>query len=130
MFVYDFINHAKQQGIVIGPGRGSAAGSFISYLLNITTINPISYGLIFERFLNPQRKSMPDIDVDIMDSRREEVVDYLFNKYSKDNVAHIITFQRIKVKNAIRDVCRVLDLKTSETDEVINFVSYDEISDW
>lgn len=73
---------------------------------------------------------MPDIDVDIMDSRREEVVDYLFNKYSKDNVAHIITFQRIKVKNAIRDVCRVLDLKTSETDEVINFVSYDEISDW
>lgn len=130
LFVYDFINHAKQQGIVIGPGRGSAAGSFISYLLNITTINPISYGLIFERFLNPQRKSMPDIDVDIMDSRREEVVDYLFNKYSKDNVAHIITFQRIKVKNAIRDVCRVLDLKTSETDEVINFVSYDEISDW
>ncbi|WP_027121939.1 DNA polymerase III subunit alpha [[Mycoplasma] imitans] len=130
LFVYDFINHAKKQGIVIGPGRGSAAGSFISYLLNITTINPITYGLIFERFLNPERKSMPDIDVDIMDSRREEVVDYLFSKYSKDKVAHIITFQRIKVKNAIRDVCRILDLRTSETDEVIRFVSYDEIADW
>ncbi|MDC4163291.1 DNA polymerase III subunit alpha [Mycoplasma sp. T363T] len=130
LFVYDFIYFAKKEGIVIGPGRGSAAGSFVSYLLNITTINPIEYGLIFERFLNPERKSMPDIDVDIMDSRREDVAKYIFDKYSKNNVANIITFQRIKVKNAIRDVCRVLDLKTSETDEVIKFVSYDEIEEW
>ncbi|QZX49341.1 DNA polymerase III subunit alpha [Mycoplasma sp. E35C] len=130
LFVHDFIKKAKEHNIIIGPGRGSAAGSFVSYLLNITTINPIKYGLIFERFLNPERKSMPDIDVDIMDNRREEVVDYLFRKYSKNNVAHIITFQRIKVKNAIRDVCRVLDLKVSEADEIIKLVLYDEIEEW
>ncbi|MCF0218038.1 MAG: DNA polymerase III subunit alpha [Malacoplasma sp.] len=110
LVVQDFINDAKNKGILIGPGRGSAAGCLVAYLLNITTIDSIKYNLVFERFLNPGRTSMPDIDVDIMDNRRNEVVDYLFEKYGYDRVAHIITFQRMKAKMAIRDVGRILQI--------------------
>lgn len=108
LVVQDYIKFAKSQDILVGPGRGSAAGSLIAYLLGITTIDPIKYGLLFERFLNPSRNTMPDIDVDFQDVRREEIVNYLENKYGYDRVAKVIAFQTIKAKNAIRDVTRVL----------------------
>ncbi|TAK97132.1 DNA polymerase III subunit alpha, partial [Patescibacteria group bacterium] len=108
LIVQDFVNWAKEQGIVVGPGRGSAAGSFVSYLTGITNIDPIKYNLLFERFLNPERVSMPDIDMDFADDRRDEVLDYVRNKYGHDHVAQIITFGTMAARAAIRDAGRAL----------------------
>ncbi|MGL4769192.1 MAG: DNA polymerase III subunit alpha [Mycoplasmoidaceae bacterium] len=110
LIVHDIVTEAENRGILIGPGRGSAAGSLISYGLKITLVDPIKYHLVFERFLNPNRLTMPDIDIDIMDSRRDELIEYLFEKYGHDKVAQIITFQRIKAKMALRDVGRVFGI--------------------
>ncbi|MFP6626068.1 MAG: DNA polymerase III subunit alpha, partial [Deltaproteobacteria bacterium] len=118
LIVADFVNWAKQEGIPVGPGRGSAAGSLVSYALRITDINPIPYNLLFERFLNPQRITMPDIDVDFCYERRDEVIRYVREKYGQDCVANIITFGTLKGKAVIRDVGRVLDFSFSETDRI------------
>jgi DNA polymerase-3 subunit alpha len=118
LIVADFINWAKEQGIPVGPGRGSAAGSLVSYAMRITDIDPLPYNLLFERFLNPERVSMPDIDVDFCYERREEVLDYVRRKYGEDKVAHIITFGTLKGKAALRDVGRVLDFTFGETDRI------------
>jgi len=118
LIVADFINWAKEQGIPVGPGRGSAAGSLVSYAMRITDIDPIPYNLLFERFLNPERVSMPDIDVDFCYERREEVLGYVRRKYGEDKVAHIITFGTMKGKAALRDVGRVLDFSFGETDRI------------
>ena len=118
LIVADFINWAKEQGIPVGPGRGSAAGSLVSYAMRITDIDPLPYNLLFERFLNPERVSMPDIDVDFCYERREEVLDYVRAKYGEDKVAHIITFGTLKGKAALRDVGRVLDFTFGETDRI------------
>ncbi len=108
LIVQDFVNWAKEQGIVVGPGRGSAAGSFVSYLVGITNIDPIEYNLLFERFLNPERISMPDVDMDFADDRRDEVLDYVRKKYGHDHVAQIITFGTMAARAAIRDAGRAL----------------------
>ncbi|MBI3984006.1 DNA polymerase III subunit alpha [Candidatus Microgenomates bacterium] len=108
LIVADFINWAKDQGIIIGPGRGSAAGSIIAYAINVTDLDPLKYDLLFERFLNPDRISMPDIDIDFQDDRRDEVIEYVANKYGQDRVAHIVTFGTMAARNAIRDTARVL----------------------
>ncbi len=118
LIVADFISFAKRNDIIIGPGRGSAGGSLVAYALDITEIDPIKYHLIFERFLNKDRKSMPDIDVDIMDSRRDELIYYIFNKYRVENTCQIVTFQRIKHKMAIRDVGRVLNIPLNMIDTI------------
>lgn len=118
LIVSDFVNYAKDQGIPVGPGRGSAAGSLVSYALRITDIDPLQYNLLFERFLNPERISMPDIDVDFCYERRDEVVRYVREKYGNDRVANIITFGTLKGKAAIRDVGRVLDFSFGETDRI------------
>ncbi|MBQ2532430.1 MAG: DNA polymerase III subunit alpha, partial [Lachnospiraceae bacterium] len=118
LIVWDFINYARMNGIPVGPGRGSAAGSLVSYTTGITDIDPIRYSLLFERFLNPERVSMPDIDVDICYERRGEVIDYVVDKYGKDCVTQIVTFGTMKAKNAIRDVGRVLDLPYTYVDSV------------
>lgn len=118
LIVWDFINYARSQDIDVGPGRGSAAGSLVSYTLRITDIDPIKYGLIFERFLNPERVSMPDIDIDFCDERRGEVIDYVREKYGEDRVTQIITFGTMKAKQAVRDVGRVLNVSYPETDAI------------
>ena len=118
LIVQDFINWGKDNGIIFGPGRGSAAGSLVSYSLRITEIDPLKYNLMFERFLNPSRVSMPDIDIDIQDTRREEVVSYCVKKYGRDRVANIATFGRMAAKNAVRDVARVLQVPYSEADRL------------
>ncbi len=118
LIVWDIILHAKEKGIVVGPGRGSAAGSIIAYSLDITTIDPLKYGLIFERFLNPDRVSMPDIDIDFADHRREEVFDYVVEKYGRECVAHVITFGRMTAKAAVRDVGRAMGYPYSEVDTI------------
>jgi len=110
LIIADFINWGKDQGIVFGPGRGSAAGSIISYALKITELDPLDYDLLFERFLNPDRISMPDIDIDIQDNRRAEVIQYCVDKYGKERVANIVTFGRMAARNAVRDVSRVLQV--------------------
>ncbi len=110
LIVWDFIKYAKDHGIAVGPGRGSAAGSIVSYTLGITTIDPIRYSLLFERFLNPERVSMPDIDVDFCFERRQEVIDYVVEKYGKDRVVQIVTFGTLAARGVIRDVGRVMDL--------------------
>ncbi len=122
LIVQDFVNWSKREGIVVGPGRGSAAGSIVSYLTNITNIDPIRYDLIFERFLNPERISMPDIDLDFADTRRDEVIQYVENKYGKDHVAQIITFGTMAARGAIRDAGRVLDLTYSYCDKVAKMI--------
>ena len=109
LIVSDYVNYAKTHDILVGPGRGSAAGCLLSYLLGITTINPLKYGLQFERFLNKGRKTMPDIDIDFMDIRRDEMVQYMRDKYGEDRVANIVTYQTIKSKQALRDVGRIYD---------------------
>ena len=109
LIVQDFINHAKSKGISVGPGRGSAAGSLVAYCLGITELDPIKHGLLFERFLNPDRVSMPDIDTDFEDSRRQEVIDYCKEKYGQENVCNIVTFGRMQAKQAIKDCARVMD---------------------
>jgi DNA polymerase-3 subunit alpha len=122
LIVHDFIDYAKKKGIMVGPGRGSAAGSIISYVLRITDLDPLKYGLLFERFLNPERISMPDIDVDFADSRREEVLEYVTEKYGSDRVAQIITFGTMAPKAAIRDSGRALGYSYSEVDGVAKMV--------
>ncbi|MFH1598346.1 MAG: DNA polymerase III subunit alpha [Patescibacteria group bacterium] len=122
LIVQDFVNWAKSNGIVVGPGRGSAAGSVVSYLLNITNIDPIKYELIFERFLNPERISLPDIDLDFADRRRDEVIRYVESKYGHDHVAQIITFGTMAARAAIRDVGRVLDIAYSYCDRVAKLI--------
>ncbi|GAA3724275.1 DNA polymerase III subunit alpha [Salinicoccus jeotgali] len=114
LIVQDAINHAKRNGIYVGPGRGSSSASLVSYLLNITEVDPLQYNLLFERFLNPERVTMPDIDIDFEDARRDEVVDYLIEKYGTMNVAHIVTYGTLSAKMAARDVGRVLGFKDDE----------------
>ena len=118
LIVYDFILYAKKNGIMVGPGRGSAAGSLVAYCLGITDIDPMRYGLIFERFLNPERISMPDIDTDFPDDKRDDVIEYVKNKYGKRHVGHIITFGTLKAKQVLRDVGRVLDYPNREIDSI------------
>ncbi len=122
LIVADFINWAKDSGIVVGPGRGSAAGSFVSYLTGITNIDPIKYDLLFERFLNPERISMPDIDTDFADARRDDVLKYVSEKYGRDRVAQIITFGTMAARNAIRDVGRVMSLPYNYCDRVAKLI--------
>ena len=125
LIVWDFINYAKSNDIMVGPGRGSAAGSIVSYCLGITDIDPIKYDLLFERFLNPERVSMPDIDVDFCYERRQEVIDYVVRKYGKDRVVQIVTFGTLAARNVIRDVGRVLDLPYAIVDEVAKMIPKD-----
>jgi DNA polymerase-3 subunit alpha len=125
LIVWDFIKFAKTQGIPVGPGRGSAAGSLVSYLLDITDLDPLKYGLLFERFLNPDRAGMPDIDIDFCYERRGEVIDYVTNKYGASNVAQIITFGTLLAKAAIRDVGRVMGASYAEVDRIAKMVPND-----
>ena len=118
LIVGDLINYAKSKGIRTGAGRGSAAGSIVSYCLGITGIEPLKYGLLFERFLNKGRKELPDIDMDFDERYRNDVIDYVSEKYGNDRVAHIVTFATIKAKQAIRDSARVLGLPFSSGDKV------------
>ena len=122
LIVWDFIRFAKSQGIAVGPGRGSAAGSIVSYCLEITNIDPIRYQLIFERFLNPERVSMPDIDIDFCYERRQEVIDYVYEKYGKDKVVQIVTFGTMAARMAVRDVGRVLDIPYAQVDNVAKMI--------
>ncbi|MGA1795508.1 MAG: DNA polymerase III subunit alpha [bacterium] len=122
LIVWDFINYGKQQGIPVGPGRGSAAGSLVAYCLGITDLDPLRYGLLFERFLNPERVSMPDIDVDFCMNRRDEVIDYVTRKYGTENVAQIITFGTMAAKGVVRDVGRVLGMSYGEVDKLAKMI--------
>ena len=122
LIVWDFVIVAKQMGIPVGPGRGSAAGSLVAYCLFITDIDPMPYGLLFERFLNPERVSMPDIDMDFCQSRRGEIIDYVINQYGRANVAQIITFGKLLAKGVIRDVARVLDMPYSKADAMAKLI--------
>ena len=122
LIVWDFINYARSNGIAVGPGRGSAAGSIVSYCLKITNIDPIRYNLLFERFLNPERVSMPDIDIDFCFERRQEVIDYVSRKYGSEKVVQIVTFGTMAAKGVIRDVGRVMDLPYSYVDGIAKMV--------
>lgn len=125
LIVWDFINYARSQGIMVGPGRGSAAGSVVSYTLGITNIDPVRYNLLFERFLNPERVSMPDIDIDFCYERRQEVIDYVVRKYGKDQVVQIVTFGTLAAKGVVRDVGRVLGLPYSMCDTIAKMIPND-----
>ncbi len=122
LIVSDFINWGKDKGIVFGPGRGSAASSIMAYALRITEIDPLEYDLLFERFLNPDRISMPDMDIDIQDNRRDEVINYCVEKYGKDRVANIVTFGRMAARNSVRDVARVLRVPYAEADRLAKMI--------
>ena len=122
LIVWDFVREAKEMGIPVGPGRGSAAGSLVAYALKITDIDPMPYGLLFERFLNPERVSMPDIDMDFCQSRRQEIIDYVIRKYGRYNVAQIITFGKLLAKGVIRDVARVLDMPYAQADAMAKLI--------
>lgn len=122
LIVWDFINYARSQGIPVGPGRGSAAGSIVSYCLHITNIDPIRYSLLFERFLNPERVSMPDIDIDFCYERRQEVIDYVVKKYGASKVVQIVTFGTLAARGVIRDVARVMDLPYSQADTIAKMI--------
>ena len=125
LIAWDFVSYAKQKGIAIGPGRGSAAGSIVSYCLGITDIDPLKYNLLFERFLNQERVTMPDIDIDFCYERRGEVIDYVINKYGQDNVAQIITFGTMAARAVIRDVGRVMNLPYADVDKIAKLVPID-----
>ena len=125
LIVWDFINYARSQDIIVGPGRGSAAGSVVSYTLGITNIDPMRYNLLFERFLNPERVSMPDIDIDFCYERRPEVIDYVVRKYGKDQVVQIVTFGTLAAKGVVRDVGRVMDLPYSLCDTIAKMIPND-----
>ena len=125
LIVWDFIHFARSQGIPVGPGRGSAAGSIVAYCLEITNIDPIRYDLLFERFLNPERVSMPDIDIDFCFERRQEVIDYVVRKYGKDQVVQIVTFGTLAAKGVIRDVGRALDMPYAQCDAIAKMVPND-----
>jgi DNA polymerase III subunit alpha len=122
LIVWDFVREAKRMGIAVGPGRGSAAGSLVAYSLEITDIDPMKYDLLFERFLNPERVSMPDIDMDFMQARRGEIIDYVVRKYGREQVAQIITFGSLLAKGVIRDVARVLDMPLSQADVMAKLI--------
>ncbi len=122
LVVWDFIRYAREHGVAVGPGRGSSAGSLVAYCLGITNVDPIRYGLLFERFLNPERISMPDMDIDFADDRRDEVIRYVAEKYGRDRVAHIITFGTLGAKAAIRDVGRVLGMTYADVDRIAKLV--------
>ncbi len=125
LIVWDFINYAKSNDIVVGPGRGSAAGSIVAYCLKITDIDPIKYNLIFERFLNPERVSMPDIDIDFCYERRQEVIDYVTRKYGEGRVSQIITFGTMKAKQAVRDVARALSVSYAKADAIAKAIPFE-----
>ena len=122
LIVWDFIKYARDHDIMVGPGRGSAAGSLVAYTLGITQLDPIRYDLLFERFLNPERVSMPDIDVDFCFERRQEVIDYVVRKYGKDRVVQIVTFGTLAARGVIRDVGRVLDLPYAQVDAIAKMI--------
>jgi DNA polymerase-3 subunit alpha len=122
LIVWDFIHYAKSKGIPVGPGRGSAAGSLVSYLLGITDLDPLKYGLLFERFLNPERMSLPDIDIDFCYERRQEVIDYVTNKYGQENVAQIITFGTMQARAVLRDVGRVMGISYADVDRIAKLI--------
>ncbi len=122
LVVWDYIDYARKQGIPVGPGRGSAAGSLVAYALRITNIDPVHYGLLFERFLNPERKSMPDIDTDFCIERRDEVIQYVTEKYGADRVAQIITFNRMTSKAILKDVARVMDIPYADADKMAKLI--------
>ncbi|MCM8801630.1 MAG: DNA polymerase III subunit alpha [Candidatus Omnitrophica bacterium] len=122
LIVWDFIHYAKSKGITVGPGRGSASGSLVSYLLGITDIDPLKYGLLFERFLNPERIGLPDIDIDFCYERRQEVIDYVTKKYGQENVAQIITFGTMQARAVVRDVGRVMGLSYAEVDRIAKMI--------
>lgn len=122
LVVWDYVKYARDNSIPVGPGRGSAAGSLVAYVLKITNIDPVHHGLLFERFLNPERKSMPDIDTDFCIERREEMIEYVTRKYGKDNVAQIITFNRLTSKAVLKDVARVLEIPYAESDKMAKLI--------
>ncbi len=124
LIVYDFVDWAKNQNIVVGPGRGSAGGSLVAYLLGITNVDPLKYGLLFERFLNPERISMPDIDLDFADTRRDQVIEYVANKYGRDKVAQIITFGTMAARAAVRDVGRALGYSYNFCDKLAKMIPF------
>jgi len=126
LIVWDFINFARKNGISVGPGRGSGAGSIVAYLLGITGIDPLKYDLLFERFLNPGRITMPDLDIDFEDSRRDEVIDYVKNKYGQASVGQIITFNKMLAKGAVRDVGRVMEIPLPKCDKIAKLIPYGE----
>ena len=129
LIVYDVIRFAKKNGIYVGPGRGSAAGSLVAYALGITEIDPMKYDLLFERFLNPERISMPDIDIDFPDDKRQLVLDYVLEKYGVDHVAHIVTFGSLRARQAFRDIARVLQVPVRIVDSASKLISYDNLRD-
>ena len=118
LIVWDYVNYAKGHGISVGPGRGSCAGSLVAYALRITDLDPIKYNLLFERFLNPERVSLPDIDIDFSDKKRDQVIRYVSEKYGERNVCQIITFGTLKAKAVIRDVGRVHDMSFGDVDRI------------
>ncbi len=122
LIVWDFIHYAKNKGIPVGPGRGSAAGSLVSYLLGITDLNPLNYGLLFERFLNPERMGLPDIDIDFCYEGRQQVIDYVTNKYGQENVAQIITFGTMQARAVVRDVGRVMGMSYADVDRIAKMI--------
>lgn len=124
LIVWDFVRYAREQGIPVGPGRGSAAGSLVSYCLGITDIDPLEYGLLFERFLNPERITLPDIDIDFCPRRREEVINYVTERYGRDRVAQIVTFDTLAARSAVRDVARVLGLPYSQADKIAKLIPF------
>ena len=124
LIVWDFINYAKSHGIMVGPGRGSGAGSIVAYTLRITMLDPLKYSLLFERFLNPERVSMPDLDIDFCYERRQEVIDYVARKYGSDHVSQIITFGTMKAKAVIRDVGRVMGMSYAAVDQVAKAIPF------
>src|SRR5438105_5094536 len=122
LIVADFIKHAKSKGIPVGPGRGSGAGSLVAYALLITDLDPIRFGLLFERFLNPERVSMPDFDIDFCQDRRDEVIHYVQERYGRDQVAQIITFGTLQARGVLRDVGRVLEMPYGQVDKLCKLV--------
>src|SRR6185369_12592416 len=122
LIVSDFIQAGRNLGVFVGPGRGSAAGSVVAYCTGIINIDPIKYNLLFERFLNPERKSMPDIDTDFDDAGRQKVIDYVVEKYGKTQVAHIVTYGTMAAKSSIKDVARVMDLPLAESNMLAKLV--------
>ena len=125
LIVYDYVCFAKKQGILVGHGRGSAVGSLVAYCIGITDIDPIRYGLIFERFLNPERITMPDIDIDFPDDKRDIVINYVKEKYGEQHIAHIITYGTLKARQVIRDVGRVLAYPAYEIDSITSLIPQD-----
>ena len=122
LIVWDFIHYARAQDVPVGPGRGSAAGSLVSYALRITDVDPLQYNLLFERFLNPERVSMPDIDIDFCMRRRGELIEYVTQKYGRENVAQIITFGTMAAKAAVKDVGRAMDIPYGEVDRLAKLI--------